>query len=114
LRRRRRFGPHHRRAQAPHCLEWSARVFHDPSETAGGSRRWGRNRPSSGLVGVGGGMFLSPLILLAGWADPRTSCGVAAPIVPVNSLAGILGTLQASLLCRPSFRSGRLPWLQAA
>jgi uncharacterized membrane protein YfcA len=45
----------------------------------------------SGLVGVGGGIFLSPLILLAGWADPRTTSAVAAPFILVNSVAGILG-----------------------
>lgn len=45
----------------------------------------------SGLVGVGGGIFLSPILILAGWADPRSAAGVAAPFILVNSLMGLLG-----------------------
>lgn len=45
----------------------------------------------SGLVGVGGGIFLSPLLVLARWADVRTAAGVAAAFILVNSVAGLLG-----------------------
>jgi uncharacterized protein len=45
----------------------------------------------SGLTGVGGGIFLSPLMLYMGWADTRTTSGVAAPFILVNSIAGLLG-----------------------
>jgi uncharacterized protein len=45
----------------------------------------------SGLTGVGGGIFLSPLMLYVGWADTRTTSGVAAPFILVNSIAGLLG-----------------------
>jgi len=45
----------------------------------------------SGLTGVGGGIFLSPLIVLAGWGTVREASGVAAPFILVNSLAGLLG-----------------------
>jgi len=48
----------------------------------------------SGLVGVGGGIFLSPLLLLLGWADVRTTAGVSAAFILVNSLAGLLGQMQ--------------------
>ncbi len=47
----------------------------------------------SGLTGVGGGIFLSPLILYLGWADTRVTSGVAAPFILVNSVAGLLGHL---------------------
>lgn len=47
----------------------------------------------SGLTGVGGGIFLSPLLLLMRWADMRTSAGVAAVFIWVNSVAGVLGYL---------------------
>ena len=47
----------------------------------------------SGLTGVGGGIFLSPLLLYMGWADTRTTSGVAAPFILVNSVAGLLGHL---------------------
>jgi uncharacterized protein len=45
----------------------------------------------SGLTGVGGGIFLSPLLLRMGWAETRATSGVAAPFILVNSIAGLLG-----------------------
>jgi len=45
----------------------------------------------SGLTGVGGGIFLSPLLLLTGWADARTTAGVSAVFILVNSAAGLMG-----------------------
>jgi uncharacterized membrane protein YfcA len=45
----------------------------------------------SGLTGVGGGIFLSPLLLYMGWAETRAASGVAAPFILVNSIAGLLG-----------------------
>jgi uncharacterized protein len=45
----------------------------------------------SGLTGVGGGIFLSPLLLMMGWAETRTASGVAALFILVNSAAGLLG-----------------------
>jgi len=46
----------------------------------------------SGMIGVGGGIFLSPLILLFGWSDPKTTAGVAALFIWVNSAAGLIGS----------------------
>jgi uncharacterized protein len=45
----------------------------------------------SGLTGVGGGIFLSPLLLLLHWARTKETCGVAAAFILVNSIAGLLG-----------------------
>lgn len=50
----------------------------------------------SGLVGVGGGIFLSPILLLAGWAGAHRTAAVAAPFILVNSAAGLLGFLAAT------------------
>ena len=49
----------------------------------------------SGLTGVGGGIFLSPLLLYMGWAETRATSGVAAPFILVNSVAGLLGHLSS-------------------
>ena len=46
----------------------------------------------SGLTGTGGGIFLSPLLLLAGWAGTRLTAGVSAVFILVNSIAGLAGT----------------------
>ena len=49
----------------------------------------------SGLTGVGGGIFLSPLLLFMGWAETRQTSGVAAAFILVNSIAGLLGHLSS-------------------
>lgn len=45
----------------------------------------------SGLTGVGGGIFLSPLLLLLRWANMRTTAAVSAAFILVNSIAGLAG-----------------------
>ncbi len=45
----------------------------------------------SGIIGVGGGIFLSPIILLFGWSDAKTTAGVAAAFIWVNSASGLIG-----------------------
>lgn len=45
----------------------------------------------SGLIGVGGGIFLTPLILFCRWAETKTAAAVSAPFIFVNSAAGLLG-----------------------
>src|SRR5207237_4374978 len=47
----------------------------------------------SGLTGTGGGIFLSPLLILMGWSDARTAAGVSAAFILVNTIAGLLGNL---------------------
>jgi uncharacterized membrane protein YfcA len=45
----------------------------------------------SGLTGVGGGIFLSPLLLFFHWAPIKVISGIAASFILVNSISGILG-----------------------
>lgn len=45
----------------------------------------------SGLTGVGGGIFLSPILLLMHWAKAKETSGVAVAFILVNSIAGLLG-----------------------
>jgi uncharacterized membrane protein YfcA len=47
----------------------------------------------AGLTGTGGGIFLSPLIILFGWEDARKTSGIAAAFIVLNSAAGLLGNL---------------------
>ena len=49
----------------------------------------------SGMVGVGGGIFLTPLILFMGWAGTKQTAGVSAMFILVNSIAGIAGHLSS-------------------
>lgn len=48
----------------------------------------------SGLVGVGGGIFLTPLLLLMNWSETKTAAGISALFILVNSAAGLLGNDQ--------------------
>ena len=48
---------------------------------------------TSGLIGIGGGIFLTPLLLFLHWATPRQAAAVSAPFVLLNSLAGLSGYL---------------------
>ncbi len=64
----------------------------------------------SGLTGVGGGIFLTPLLLFLGWAEMRQAAAVSAAFILANSLAGLLGQLSAF-----SYIPGALPlWAVAA
>ncbi len=57
----------------------------------------------SGLIGVGGGIFLSPILLLAHWATARQTAGITAAFILANSIAGLLGVMMGSL-------QGDAPW----
>ena len=63
----------------------------------------------AGLTGTGGGIFLSPLIILFGWEEPRRTSGVAAGFIFINSLAGLAGNIAAVRDLPPE-----LPWFVAA
>ena len=53
----------------------------------------------SGLVGVGGGIFLTPILLLMDWSETKTAAGVSALFILVNSAAGLAGNYaQVSVL----------------
>jgi hypothetical protein len=45
----------------------------------------------SGIVGVGGGIFLSPVLLLKGWATPKNAAATSALFIWVNSMSGLIG-----------------------
>jgi len=45
----------------------------------------------SGLVGIGGGIFLAPILLLIKWTKPREIAATASIFILVNSIAGLTG-----------------------
>lgn len=47
----------------------------------------------SGLVGIGGGIFLSPLLNLLKWDTPRKIAATSSVFILVNSISGIFGQL---------------------
>lgn len=52
----------------------------------------------AGLTGVGGGIFLSPVLLFFRWAKTKVISGVAAAFILVNSISGLFGLLTKSPL----------------
>lgn len=56
----------------------------------------------SGLTGVGGGIFLSPVLLLMGWAKTRETSGVSVTFILVNSIAGFLGNYSSIAYLPPN------------
>ena len=47
----------------------------------------------SGLIGIGGGIILSPILLLLKWTDQKQTAAISALFIFVNSLAGLAGQL---------------------
>ena len=48
----------------------------------------------SGLTGVGGGIFLSPVLIILHWAGLRRTAAVAAAFILLNSISGLAGYIQ--------------------
>jgi uncharacterized protein len=47
----------------------------------------------AGLTGTGGGIFLTPLLILAGWAGTRYAAGASALFILANSVSGLAGAI---------------------
>jgi hypothetical protein len=56
----------------------------------------------SGLTGVGGGVFLTPILIGFGWASPRRAAILARPFIFCNSAFGLAGVLLAGQMPAPS------------
>lgn len=63
----------------------------------------------SGIIGVGGGIFLSPILIAGRYAPVRTVSGIAALFILVNSVAGLIGQFSTGLV----LHSDVLHWLIA-
>jgi hypothetical protein len=54
----------------------------------------------SGVTGVGGGVFLTPVLITFGWASPKRAAAISPPFILCNSAVGLAGVLLAGQ--RPS------------
>ena len=64
----------------------------------------------AGITGVGGGIFLSPILLFFSWAKTKVISGIAAAFILANSISGLLGFLSKT----PSLPVGLGYWGLAA
>jgi uncharacterized membrane protein YfcA len=56
----------------------------------------------SGMLNIGGGIFLSPVLILAGWATPKQSAAISALFIVCNSAAGLIGGKPANYMLNQS------------
>ena len=55
----------------------------------------------SGLIGIGGGVILGPIILLLHWGKVKEAAAVSALFIWVNSAAGLIGQLSSGVVINP-------------
>jgi uncharacterized membrane protein YfcA len=57
----------------------------------------------SGMIGIGGGILLSPVLLLLKWADLKQAAAISAAFIFVNSAAGIIGNANSGVAVSDGF-----------
>ena len=64
----------------------------------------------SGMVGIGGGIFLSPVIIFARWGNAKQASAVAAAFIALNSISGLVGRVAGETFELTSFGISLLPF----
>jgi uncharacterized protein len=64
----------------------------------------------SGLIGIGGGIILSPVLLLLAWTDQKQTAAISALFIFVNSMSGLAGQLTKGI----EFQSGMVAFVGVA
>ncbi len=64
----------------------------------------------SGMVGIGGGIFLSPVIILSGWGNSKQASAVAAAFIVLNSVSGLVGRMLGGNFVFGEFGTWLLPF----
>ncbi len=59
----------------------------------------------SGLIGIGGGIILSPVLLLLSWTTQKQTAAISALFIFVNSLAGLAGQFSQGIDLQPNMLS---------
>ena len=89
------------------CLAGLKMIFFSPRKSS--YQRWNQKPPFlissfigggvgllSGMVGIGGGIFLTPILYMLKWGEPKKIAALASTFIFVNSIAGLAGQLQKS------------------
>jgi hypothetical protein len=64
----------------------------------------------SGMVGIGGGIFLSPVILFARWGTSKHASAVAAAFIVLNSISGLAGRIIGGAFILDTFAFSLIPF----
>lgn len=59
----------------------------------------------SGLIGIGGGILLSPILLLLNWTNQKQTAAISALFIFVNSVAGLAGQMSHGIKIEPQMLS---------
>lgn len=57
----------------------------------------------AGITGIGGGVFLTPLLIFLRWTPAKTAGGISALFIVVNSAAGLVGLGRQAVITQPAF-----------
>ena len=68
----------------------------------------------AGMTGIGGGVFLTPLLIFLRWTPAKTAGGISALFIVVNSVAGLAGLGNQALVWNPGFSLAPLAGAAAA
>jgi uncharacterized membrane protein YfcA len=55
----------------------------------------------SGMIGIGGGIILSPLLIVLNWSSVKEAAAVSAPFIFLNSFSGLIGLMQQGFTPQP-------------
>jgi len=81
------------------CLRyWTAKPFNTEFSNSKKAILGGGIGLLSGISGIGGGIFLSPVLHLLQWKDARIIASLASVFILVNSIAGLVGFQTAGTL----------------
>lgn len=64
----------------------------------------------SGIVGIGGGILLSPFLIIMRWANVKQAAGVSSAFIFLNSLSGLSGLIKTGVAVNPDI----IPFIAAA
>jgi uncharacterized protein len=57
----------------------------------------------SGMIGIGGGIILTPILILLGWATLKEAAAVSALFIFLNSTTGLVGVIHSGFQLVPGF-----------
>jgi uncharacterized protein len=57
----------------------------------------------SGVIGIGGGIILSPILIVMGWANLKEAAAISALFIFLNSATGLAGLAQTNYQLVPGF-----------
>ena len=64
----------------------------------------------SGVVGIGGGIFLSPVIIYLRWGNSKQASAVSSAFIVLNSISGLIGRFAGGTFQADAFALSLLPF----